>query len=154
MLLIARSVILLTFASNFAIPQDISLISLLTFAGVLLFYISMVNVHKRHSVMAFQGIFFLNLCLLSGFMIFAHTKKKVKHSLQAFVVGLSTGVVFLQFCCLIFYQIYLMCCTNRRRNVLNIHINEFEEQTHAILDIKTRSKADPAENEPLLASDQ
>ena len=153
-LLIARSVILLTFASNFAIPQDISLILLLTFARVLLFYMSMINVHKRHSVMAFQGIFFLNLCLLSGFMIFAHTKKKVRHSLQAFAVGLSAGIVFVQFCCLIFYQIYLMCCSSRRRNVLNTHVNE--EQARAILDIKARSKniKDSAEIEPLLAPDQ
>ena len=66
-LLIVRSVILLTFASNFAIPQDISLILLLAAAGVLLFYMTMTNVHKHHSVMAFQGLFFLNLCLLSGF---------------------------------------------------------------------------------------
>ena len=150
-LLIARSIILLTFASNFAIPQDISLILLLTSAGVLLFYMSMINVHKRHSVMAFQGTFFLNLCILSGFMIFAHTKKKVRHSLQAVVVGLSTGVVFLQFCSLIFYQIYLTCRSKIRRNVLNVHVNE--EQAHAILDIKARSKniKDPAEIEPLLA---
>ena len=152
-LLIARSVILLTFASNFAIPQDISLVLLLTFVGVMLFFMSMRNVHKRHSVMAFQGTFFLNLCLLSGFMIFAHTKKKGRHSLQAFVVGLSTGVVFLQFCGLILYQSYLMCCSNRRRNVVNVHV--IEEQNHAILDIKVGSEniKDPDEIEPLLNTD-
>ena len=150
-LLIVRSVILLTFASNFAIPQDISLILLLASAGILLFYMTMTNVHKRHSVMAFQGLFFLNLCLLSGFMIFAHTKKNSGHALQAFVIGLSTGVVFLQFCCLIFYQIYRMCCS-KRRSVLNVHVNK--EQAHAILNINTRSRRnnnDTAEIEPLLS---
>ena len=142
--------ILLTLASNFSIPQDISLILLLVAAGVLLFYMTMTNVHKHHPVMAFQGLFFLNLCLLSGFMIFAHTKKKGRHALRAFVVGLSTGVVFLQFCCLIFYQIYRMYCS-KKRSVLNIHVNE--EQANAILNINTRSRRnnDAAEIEPLLS---
>ena len=154
-LLLARGVLFITFASNFAIPQDINLLLLLIIAGTLLFFMFWRRVYKSHSVMTFYGTFLLNLCLLSGFIIFAHTKRKVKHTVKATVVGLSTGIVFLQFCCVIFYRICFICHSyTSKRKVFNVQEND--EQVRAILDISARLKGmpDPAEIQPLLVPDE
>ena len=150
-LLLARGILFITFASNFAIPQDINLLILLSSAAGLLFLMFVRSVHKSPSVMAFEGTFLLNLSLLSGSMIFAHSKRKHKHTVQAFAVGLSSGVVFVQFCCLIIHRIYSIC--RSYKSLRNVHaqggqVNE--EQDQAILDIGARPKRID-EIQPLLA---
>ena len=89
-------------------------------------------------------------------MIFSHTRShQVRLTIQAVAVGLSTGIVFLQFVCAIFYQIYAMYCSSKEgRNPPVVGINE--EQIDAILDISGQRK-DPrhfAERQPLLQPDQ
>ena len=76
-LLLARGIIFVTFATNFSIPRDINLLVLLIFAGVLLFYTSAMSPYKSHALLAFQSSFFLNLCFLSGFIFFSQTRSKV-----------------------------------------------------------------------------
>ena len=149
-LLLARGIILVTFASNFSLPENVSLLLLLVSAGLLLFYVLFRNLYKTHVVMVFQSSLLLNLCLLSGGMLFAHTKRKFKPTIQATTVGLSTGIAFLQFYFIIIYQIYFMCFSRARgKDVSEIKVNE--EQAHAILDISTRLKhPGTSENQPLL----
>ena len=151
-LLLARGIILVAFATNFSIPNDINLLILLIFAGVLLFYMLTFGVYKSHVLLAFQSSFFLNLCFLSGFIIFSHTKSKARSSIQTSAAVLSIGIAFLQFCCVIVYQIYTMSCRSCRvrKSQRNIDLNE--EQSHAILDISSRHKAMKyfAEKQPLM----
>ena len=150
-LLLARGMILITFASNFALPQDISLLILLVTAGLLLFYMFLENVYKSRKATVFHSSFLLNLCLLSGSMIFAHTGRRIKHTIQAVAVGLSIGTAFLQFCYVFFYQIYIMCCSLKGGKYQEtVGINE--EQVDAILDLSGQRK-DPrhsAERQPLI----
>ena len=90
--------------------------------------------------MVLQSSLLLNLCLLSGSMLFAHTKRKFKPTMiQATAVGMSTGIVFLQFCFIIAYQIHFMCFSRAKgKNVSEVQVNE--EQIDAILGINTRLK--------------
>ena len=148
-LLLARGIILVAFATNFSIPSDINLLFLLIFAGVLLFYMLTTGVYKNHALLAFQSSFFLNLCFLSGFIIFSHTKGKARSSMQISAAVLSIGVAFLQSCCIVVYQIYTMSC-KERKSQRNVELNE--EQSHAILDISSRHKDKrySAEKQPLM----
>ena len=154
-LLLARGIILVAFATNFSIPNDINLLILCIFVGVLHFYMFAMSVYKSHVLLVFQSSFFLNLCFLSGFIIFSHTKSKVTSSMQTSAAVLSIGVVFLQFCCIIVYQIYTMSCKERKTQK-NVELNE--EQSHAILDISSRHKDNlkkySAEKQPLMDPNQ
>jgi hypothetical protein len=94
------------------------------------------------------------LCFLSGFIIFSHTKNTVRSSMQTSATMLSIGVAFLQFCCIIVYQIYA-CHSCRVRKSLTeryVQLNDSEEQSHAILDISSRYKNQKycAEKQPLI----
>ena len=151
-LLLARGIILVAFATNFSIPSDINLLILLIFAGVLLFYMLTMGVYKSHVLLAFHSSFFLNLCFLSGFIIFSHTKSKARLSMQTSAAVLSVGISSLQFCCIIVYQIYTMSCHSCRvrKSQRNIELNE--EQSHATLGISSRHKDMKyfAEKQPLM----
>ena len=64
---------------------------------------------------------------------------------------LSTGVSFLQFCCIILYQIYSLCHSyGVERNWIKAQVNE--GQVHAILDINARLEHHKysAEKQPLI----
>ena len=150
--MLARGIILVAFATNFAIPSGINLLFLLISAGLLLFYMLTMGVYKSHVLLAFQSSFFLNLCFLSGFIIFSYTKSKARSSMQTSAAVLSIGIAFLQFCCIIVYQIYTMSYRSCRvrKSQRNIELNE--EQSHAILDISSRHKGMKyfAEKQPLM----
>ena len=151
-LLLARGIILVAFATNFSIPSDINLFILLIFVGVLLFYMFAMSIYKSHVLLTFQGSFFLNLCFLSGFIIFSHTKSQVKSSMQTSGAVLSIGVAFVQFCGIIVHQIYSYnysaCKVRKSGNVRLLN----EEQSQAILDISSRFKDQKysAEKQPLM----
>ena len=151
LLLLVRGVIFVTFASNFSIPKDINLLILLLFAVFLLFYMLATSIYKSHALLVLHSSFFLNICCLSGVIIFSHTKNKIKSSMQTNATLLSTGVAFLQFLCIILYQIYSLCHSyGVGRNRSETQVNE--EQVHAILDVSSRFEHHKysAEKQPLI----
>ena len=151
LLLLVRGIIFVIFASNFSIPDDTNLLILLIFVGLLQFYMLATSIYKHHALMVFDSSFFLNICFLSGCIIFCHTNSDVKSSTQTSVTLLSTGVAFLQFCSIILYQIYSLCRScGVGRGLSRVQVNE--EQVHAILDISSRFKhrKDSAEKQPLI----
>ena len=101
-LLLARGTISVAFASNFSIPRDINLLILCIFVKLLPFYMFTMSPYKSHALLIFHGSLFVNLCFLSGFIIFSHTKSKIEPSMQTSAVVLSIGVAFLQFCLLLY----------------------------------------------------
>jgi predicted outer membrane repeat protein len=151
LLLLVRGMIFVLFASNSFIPNDTNLLILLIFVGLLQFYMLSTSIYKSHAVLVFHSSFFLNLCFLSGFIIFSHTKGKVKSSMQTSATFISTGIAFLQFCGVILYQIYSLCCSCRiGRGLSNVRVHE--DQVHAILDISSRLDHHKysAEKQPLI----
>ena len=58
--------------------------------------------------------------------------------MQTSAAVLSIGIAFLQFCCIIVYQIYTMSCHSCK--VRKSRNNEEQSQCHAILDISSRHK--------------
>ena len=109
-LLLARGVLLVTFASTFGVSDSVNLLLLLILAVALLFYMILVQPYLRAAITALQSSFLVNLTLLSGFVIFTYTQPN-RSTLQSAAVGLSTGVAFLQFCIIVVYSIVATRCS-------------------------------------------
>ena len=134
LLLLVRGIVFVTFASNFSIPNGVNLLILLIFMGLLQFYMLTTSVYKSHALLVFHSSFFLNICFLSGFIIFSNTNKS---PLKASATLLSTGIAFLQFCCIILYQTFSLCHScGVGKGLSNVQVNE--DQVDAILDISSR----------------
>ena len=150
-LLLTRGILLVTFASTLATPQAINLLILLVFSGVLLFYMILSNPYKSHTILAAQSFYFINLSLLCGLIFFSYSQEKAEQATETVIVGASTGVVFLQFCGIILYSIYKVCCSYAGR----VRRNEDEvrqyniQQADAILEINARPRY-VSEKQPLL----
>ena len=111
-LLLARGILLVTFASSFAIPQDINLLLLLIFGILLVYYIALNRPYKNSGIMVLQSSYFINLTIFSGFVFFTYTQPNGP-TLQSIAVGLSTGFAFLQFCGTVVYVViaaWSQCC--------------------------------------------
>ena len=109
-LLLARGILLVTFASSFAIPQDINLLILLIFGLWLLYYMTLNRPYKSSGILVLQSSYLMNLIVLSGFFFFTHTQPNGS-LLQSIAVGLSAGLSFLQFCgTLLHAAITPWCC--------------------------------------------
>ena len=152
LLLLVRGIIFVIFASNFSIPNGANLLILLVSVGLLLFYMLAASLYKSHVLLVFHSSFFLNICFLSGFIIFSDTNSKIKSTMQTSVTFISTGIAFLQFCGIILYQIYSLC---RSCGVIRdpSNIRAYEEQLHAMLDISSRlehSDTYSAKEQPLI----
>ena len=117
-LLLARGILLVTFASTFGFSNTINLLLLLVLGITLLFYMTLIQPYKSLAILVLQSSFLLNLTLLSGFIIFAYTyTDSNKLTLQSVAVGLSTGIAFLQFCGIVLYAIIApRCCYQSRLN--------------------------------------
>ena len=117
-LLLARGILLVTFASTFAVPQNVNLLLLLISGTLLTFYMARTHPYKSLAILLFNCIFFMNLTLLSGFFIFAYTQPyKNRATLRSVAIGLSTGVTFLQFCCAVLTAIIKPCCFKSRETL-------------------------------------
>ena len=103
-LLLARGVLLVTFASTFGVPDSVNLLLLLILALALLVYMTLVQPYLQAAILALQTSFLVNLTLLSGFVIFSYTQPN-RATLLSAAVGLSTGVAFVQFCSIVVYSI-------------------------------------------------
>ena len=112
-MLLARGILLVIFASTFTVPRSINLLLLLFFGIILLFYMALVHPYKNKTVLLLQSSFLMNLTILSGFAIFTRTHSNGP-SLQAVAVGLSTGVAFLQFCGIVLHAVIAPRCSCRR----------------------------------------
>ena len=78
-LLFVRGIILnfIVFISNFSILNSINLLIPLICAGPLLFYMFSTSIYKSHALLVFHSSFYLNICFLSGFIIFPTPKARV-----------------------------------------------------------------------------
>ena len=101
-LLLARGVLLVTFASTFGISETINLLILLVLATVLLLYMTLVQPYRSTAVLFSQSIYMANLVLLSGFFFFSYTQSNGS-TFQAAAIGLSTSLAFSQLCCIVLY---------------------------------------------------
>ena len=115
-LLLTRGILLVTFASTFAIPPNVNLLLLLIIGILLTFYMARTHPYKSLAIFLFNCIFFLNLTLLSGFFIFAYTQPNGA-TLRSVAIGLSTGVSFLQFCCAVLTAIIKPCFFKLRKTL-------------------------------------
>ena len=69
--------------------------------------------YENKVVLLLQSSFLINLTILSGVAIFAHTLHN-EADLQAIAVGLSTGVAFLQFCGIVLHAVIAPRCSCKR----------------------------------------
>ena len=114
-LLLARGVLLVTFASTFTVPQSINLLLLLTIGILLLFCMALTQPYKSKTVFFLQSFSLVNLTILGVFAIFAYSYPNGP-SIQTIVVGLSTGVAFIQFCGIVLYALIAPRCSCKQRH--------------------------------------
>ena len=128
-LLLARGILLVISASTFAIPQSTSLLILFIFGITILLYMTIVQPYKSTALLILQSSFHMNLILLCGLVLYAHTQAGNKHTLQGVAVGLSTGVAFLQFCGILFNNMIKVyrCWNNKRKHEYN-NCNENKDE--------------------------
>ena len=115
-LLLARGIVLVTFASSFAIPQDINLLLLLVLAVFLVYYMVLNRPYKSNGILILQSSYLINLILLSGFFFFAYRQPNGS-TLQSVAIGLSTGLAFLQFCGTIIHAVIAPWCCKGPKQV-------------------------------------
>ena len=108
-LLLARGILLVTFISTFAIPQDINLLLLLIFGVSLLYYVTLNRPYKSSGILVLQSSYLVNLIILSGFIFFTCTQPN-RPVLQSIAVGLSAGFAFLQFCGTVLHAVIIVWC--------------------------------------------
>ena len=115
-LLLARGILLVTFTSSFAIPQDINLLMLLILGMFLVYYMVLSHPYKSTGILVLQSSYLINLTLLSGFFFFSYRQPNGS-TLQSVAIGLSTGLVFIQFCGTVIHAVIApwWCQGQRRR---------------------------------------
>ena len=113
-LLLARGILLVTFASGFAFPANVNLLLLLVFTTLLSVYMACIHPYKNRASLLLNGSYILNLTLLSGFFIFTHTQPDGA-TLRPVAIGLSMGVTFLQFCGTVLTAIIKPCCFKSKK---------------------------------------
>ena len=111
-LLLARGLLLVTFASTFGISGSVNLLLLFVLAVALLLYMTLVQPYKSRAVLLLQSIYLANLILLSGFFFFTYTQSNGS-ILQTVAVGLSISFALLQICCTVIYAMFASCCSSR-----------------------------------------
>lgn len=112
-LLLARGILLVTFASSFAIPQSINLLLLFIFGLALLYSMILTHPYKSRAVLILQSSYLMNLVVVSGLVFFTYTQPN-GGVLQSVAVGISTGFTFLQFCGTVLYVVIApRCCLKR-----------------------------------------
>ena len=128
LLLLTRGILLVTFASTFAVPRSTNLLLLLVLGTVLLLYMAIVCPYKSKVAFILQSSFLSNLVLLSGFVFFSYTQSAYQPTLQAYAIGLSVGIAFVKLCGIIVYAMIVTihskikqvgCCNNDNREELS-----------------------------------
>ena len=112
-MLLARGLLLVTFASTFGISGSINLLLLLVLTVVLLLYMTLVKPYRRKAVLLLQSTYLANLVLLSGFFFFTYTQPN-RSTLQTAAIGLSINFALLQFCCAVLYTLVACRCSTAR----------------------------------------
>ena len=124
LLLLVRGIILVLLTSTFALPPTTNVIILQVIMIALLFYLIQNSPYKSRIILIVQSSFFMNLTLLSGFVLFAHIQGNVKGAIHT-AVGISVGVVFLQFCTIILFSVFAMIFSHRNVNAVKHRNLEF-----------------------------
>ena len=108
-LLLARGVLLIIYSSSFYTHKNTNLLLLLTIILILLLYMAIVQPYKNKLILIIQSSFLANILLLSSFVLYAETQEN-KYTLQTTTAGISTGIVFIQFCGITVCNVIRLCC--------------------------------------------
>ena len=127
-LLFARGVLLVIFASSFAIPQDINLLLLLILGVFLVYYMVLTHPYKNRGTLILQSSYLVNLIVLSGFFFFAYRQPKGP-LLQSIAIGFSIAFAFFQFCAIVIHAVIApVCCKGQKPRP---YVEDCEPHNHA-----------------------
>ena len=119
LMLLTRGILLALFASTVTFHQSVYLLIILIFGITLFLYVTIVHPFKSTVVLIIQSSSLANLVLLSGFLLYAQTRNKNEQTIQTIAAGISIGVVFIQFCGIILFNVVKLCryIWSRKSNV-------------------------------------
>ena len=93
------------FASTITVHRSAYLLIILIFGITLLLCMAIIHPFKSTVIFIVQSSSLANLVLLSGFLLFAQTQNKSMETLQTTVAGISTGLIFIQFCSITLFNV-------------------------------------------------
>ena len=109
-LLIAQGILLILSSLTSHLNQFVSLFMILVFVTVLLFYMNFMQVYQNTSVLVTESLFFVNLILLVGGLMYAPNSEIDKKV----IVSISISFVFLQLCGIIIWSVVWTYCLKRK----------------------------------------
>ena len=112
-LLLARGILLIMFASSFAIPQNINLLLLLISSLSLLYYMVLIHPYKSRANLILQSSYFFNLSVLSGIFFFTYAQPN-GDELESVAIKISIGFALLQFCGTVLHAVIVTWCCQKR----------------------------------------
>ena len=151
--LLARGLLLVSFASVFAIQKTINLLLLQILVAALLFYMIIAQPYKRREIAILHSSFVANLTFLSGFNFFTLTQvESVQQRLKTIAIGLSIGVAFLQFCGIVLIAVITTVSSICKKTGCNkCDNNEVERSSDFSVSYHRDHLAETCEREPLLS---
>ena len=131
-LLLARGILLVAFASSFAIPQDINLLILLLLGMFLVYYMMLNRPYKHTGILLLQSSYLMNLTILSGLFFFSYRQPNGP-LLQSIAIGISTGFAFVQFFCTVVHAMIASWCCKGPTQTLYAYEADSEPNIHSDL---------------------
>ena len=131
LLLLTRGILLVLFASTVTVHQSIYLLIVFVFGIALLLYVAIMHPFKSTIVLVIESSSLANLTLLSGFLLYAQTQAGYVVTLQISAAGISAGIIFIQFCGIILYNVIkarCCICSNRHASNVRSYINDNREE--------------------------
>lgn len=148
LLLLARVVLLVIFASTSAIAPSINLVMIISVVSVL--SLQACNVYKSLKMSILESSFLINLILFSSGSLFIEINGGSKESLACTSVGLT----FLQFVAIVTYHVYKRFCSCKVKENRRVGYTELDEDELEQLKIMARQNVPESARlrEPLLES--
>ena len=131
LLLLTRGILLVLFASTVTVHQSIYLLIVFVFGIALLLYVAIMHPFESTIVLVIESSSLANLTLLSGFLLYAQTQAGYVVTLQITAAGISAGIIFIQFCGIILYNVIKArrcICSNRHASNVRSYINDNQEE--------------------------
>ena len=110
--LLYRGALVVVHIWSHIIEKSTYIFALFTCSTLLLIFVMSAHPYRRRLIHIFNVTILVNLVLLSGASLYTQHCQLNGDKLQTIVIGISTGIVFLQFCAIVIYEGIKLCLSH------------------------------------------